>query len=67
MSRLISVLDTVNTKVLIDITTYGVLGGYLPPITFGLVMEWVSLHKDKLLRNWEAAKQGKPLPEWVTK
>lgn len=30
-----------------------VLEGRLPPRVLGLVVEWVSLHQDELLANWE--------------
>lgn len=35
--------------------------GDLPPRAERLVREWVDLHLDELLRNWEQARAGKPL------
>lgn len=32
--------------------------GYLPPRVLGLVMEWASLHKDELMKNWERGLNG---------
>lgn len=32
--------------------------GYLPPRVLGLVMEWASLHKDELMKNWERGRNG---------
>jgi hypothetical protein len=37
------------------------LEGFLPPRALGLVMEWVAIHKDELLKIWELAREGKPL------
>jgi len=48
-------------KISIDILDFSILSGYLPPRALGLVMEWASLHKDELLKNWEAAEQEIPL------
>ena len=38
----------------IDIRTLTVLDGRLPPRALGLMIEWMSLHQDELLRNWLA-------------
>jgi hypothetical protein len=48
-------------KVAIRIKDFMVLEGNLPPKALGLVMEWVAIHKDELLKDWELAKQQKPL------
>ncbi|BBO17495.1 transcriptional regulator [Candidatus Brocadia pituitae] len=45
----------------IEISNFSVISGYFPPRALGIVMEWAALHKDKLLENWEAAEQKKPL------
>jgi hypothetical protein len=48
-------------KAAIRIRDFTVLEGLLPPKALGLVMEWVAIHKDELLKEWELAKQLKPL------
>lgn len=47
-----------SEKVIIEIVTLQVLGGYIPPRALGLVIEWASQHKDELLHNWELAKNN---------
>ena len=47
-------------KVIIEIGSLQVLGGYIPPRALGLVIEWASQHKDELLNNWELAKTNQP-------
>ncbi|MBI5562185.1 MAG: DUF4160 domain-containing protein [Deltaproteobacteria bacterium] len=42
-------------EALISIDTLAVISGGLPPRTLGLVVEWASLHKDELRRNWDMA------------
>lgn len=37
----------------IDFQTDKILDGYLPPKTMGLVLQWISLHRDELLQIWE--------------
>ena len=44
-------------KVIIKIIDYTVLKGELPPRALGLVIEWTSLHKEDLLRNWALSKE----------
>lgn len=48
-------------KVVIEIGSLRVLEGNLPPRALGLVIEWASQHKDKLMRNWEEARNKRPL------
>ncbi len=48
-------------KASIAIRDLSVLDGHLPPRVMGLVMEWVSLHKEELLKDWENAREKKPL------
>ncbi len=50
-----------NDNAVIKITDLTVLEGYLQPRALGLVMEWAAIHKDELLRDWELAKDKKPL------
>ena len=45
----------------IEIRTLRVLEGQIPPRALGLVVEWASQHREELLRNWEYARQTKPL------
>ena len=35
--------------------------GHFPPRAQKLVLEWMGLHAQELLENWELAKQGQPL------
>ena len=42
-------------EILIDINTFAVFAGHLPPRALGLVVEWTTLHQDELLNNWERA------------
>lgn len=43
----------------IDIAT-GTIRGNLPRRALNLVYEWLDLHKDELLRNWEKMKKAEP-------
>ncbi|OHB88650.1 MAG: transcriptional regulator [Planctomycetes bacterium RIFCSPHIGHO2_12_FULL_52_36] len=46
---------------LISIETLGLVSGWLPPRVMGLVVEWASLHKEELKRNWgKACNHQKP-------
>jgi len=40
-------------EALISIETMALVSGWLPPRAMGLVIEWASLHKDKLKENWQ--------------
>ena len=35
--------------------------GHFPPRAQTLVLEWMNLHTQELLENWQLAKQGQPL------
>jgi hypothetical protein len=48
-------------EILIDINTFAVFAGHLPPRALGLVVEWTTLHQDELLNNWERAQAQEPL------
>jgi hypothetical protein len=48
-------------EVLIDIGSFAVFAGHLPPRALGLVIEWATLHQDELLNNWERAQAQEPL------
>jgi len=43
-------------EVLININSFAVFAGNLPPRALGLVIEWATQHQDELLVNWERAK-----------
>ena len=45
----------------IEIGSMRVLEGKLPPRALGLVVEWASQHYDELMRNWEEARNNRPL------
>ena len=48
-------------EVLIDINTFAVFAGHLPPRALGLVVEWTTLHQDELFNNWERTQIQEPL------
>ncbi len=48
-------------EVLIDINTFAVFAGHLPPRALGLVIEWSTLHQKELLDDWHRAQGHKPL------
>jgi len=48
-------------EVLININSFGVFAGKLPPRALGLVIEWATQHRDELLNNWEKAQRQEPL------
>ena len=43
-------------EVLININSFAVFAGNLPPRALGLVIEWATQHQDELLTNWERAR-----------
>ena len=43
-------------EVLININSFAVFAGNLPPRALGLVIEWATQHHDELLSNWERAR-----------
>ncbi|MCX5783558.1 MAG: DUF4160 domain-containing protein [Elusimicrobia bacterium] len=48
-------------KVSIMVKDFAVMEGSLPPRVMGLVIEWATLHRGELARDWELAKGNKPL------
>ena len=48
-------------EVLIDINTFAVFAGHLPPRALGLVIEWATQHQKELLNNWEKARTQESL------
>ena len=45
-------------KVVINIKDLSILEGSLPPRALGLTIEWASLHKEELLKDWKFVKQN---------
>ncbi|MFI5135836.1 MAG: DUF4160 domain-containing protein [Chitinophagales bacterium] len=45
----------------INIQSFEVIEGKLPPRILGLVAEWASIHQQELLENWQLRKEGKKL------
>jgi hypothetical protein len=48
-------------KATVGINDLAILQGKLPPRVFGLVVEWASMHKKELMKNWELARKQKTL------
>jgi len=46
----------------VDIET-SVVHGRFPKRALRLVLEWLDLHKDDLIENWQKAKERRPLQE----
>jgi len=46
--------DYNGVKASIDIATFGVTEGRLPPKVLGLVVEWAEEHQQELLENWNS-------------
>ncbi len=51
-------------EALVDIQTLGIVRGSLPSKAHGLVIEWATMHKPELMKDWELAKANK-LPEKI--
>jgi hypothetical protein len=47
-------------EVTVDIES-GVINGRFPRRALRLVLEWLELHKDELLENWQLVEEKKPL------
>ena len=50
-----------NHDCCIDIRTFSVIEGYLPPRVLGLVIEWAIINKEELEKNWNLIEQKQPL------
>jgi hypothetical protein len=50
-----------NQEAIIEIRTSEIIEGSLPLGANSLVHQWLSLHRDELLRAWERAQNLKPL------
>ncbi|MBI5748192.1 MAG: DUF4160 domain-containing protein [Nitrospinae bacterium] len=48
-------------SITIKIENFAILEGHLPPKALGLVIEWADIHKEELFKDWELAKDQKPL------
>jgi hypothetical protein len=46
---------------LIDIRTGDIIEGYLPRRALRLVQDWVELHQEELLANWQTSQTDKPV------
>jgi Domain of unknown function (DUF4160) len=42
----------------IDIQTYELMEGELPPKQLRLVLAWIEIHKDELIADWELCQNG---------
>jgi hypothetical protein len=42
----------------IDINTYEILEGQIPPRQLRLVSAWIEIHKEELLANWKLCQNG---------
>ncbi|MCA9289352.1 MAG: DUF4160 domain-containing protein [Phycisphaerales bacterium] len=50
-----------DAEALIDIRTFALLEGRLPPRQLGLAVEWAAKRQAELLRNWDRARSNQPL------
>ncbi|MEX2430845.1 MAG: DUF4160 domain-containing protein, partial [Dehalococcoidia bacterium] len=48
-------------EALIEIDTLAVYRGALPRRALALVLEWAALHRAELRRNWDYARDGRPV------
>ena len=48
-------------KAVINIKDLTIKEGSLPARVLGLVIEWASIHKEELNKDWELAREKKPL------
>jgi hypothetical protein len=48
-----------NDEAWVNINTLAVIHGSLSSRSLGLVIEWASMHREELLRDWELARQQK--------
>lgn len=49
-------------EVTVDVET-GVVHGRFPKRALRLVLEWLDLHKDDLMANWQRARERRPLQD----
>jgi hypothetical protein len=50
----------VEYEITVEIVS-GVINGRFPRRALRLVLEWLELHKDELLENWQFVEENKPL------
>ena len=50
-------------KVIVSIKD-GVVKGEMPGRALKMILEWLDIHRDELMANWENAQNGDPL-EWI--
>ena len=50
-----------DREVRVDIGTGGILSGTIPPGAERLVAEWLALHRNELIQNWQLAANRQPL------
>jgi hypothetical protein len=48
-------------EAVIEVETGEIERGQLPPRARSLVVDWATMHRDELMRNWELAQIGEPL------
>ena len=48
-------------KAQVNIRSYNIIAGDLPPRVLGMVVEWASLHRDELFELWDLASKNQPL------
>ncbi len=53
--------DMVEKKLLSILKDLSILEGNISPRALGLTIEWATLHKEELLKDWELAAQNKTL------
>jgi hypothetical protein len=44
-------------EAIIEIATFKVIEGQLPPRAFNLVQEWATMHREELLKDWRLCRQ----------
>lgn len=50
-----------DDEALIDIRTFGIIHGDLPPRILGMVVEWASMHRQELWEAWDRAVNFEPI------
>ena len=48
-------------KAQVNIRSYNIIAGELPPPALGMVVEWTAQHQQELLELWELASKNQPL------
>jgi hypothetical protein len=50
-----------DDEIRVNIETGEILSGTFPRRAKGLVLEWLSIHREELLQDWRLAEERKPL------